>query len=454
MIYKRFIISVIAQLCLILVVLTGIAFLFFQMERQQYIYTFIVLFNILIFQVFFMIRYITLTNRELAKFIEAIGHEDFSLKYPDSKSKNSIAELRQSFNTIIETFRKVKIDREVQFNFLQLIIESVEIGIIAIDAEQQLVLMNTAAENILGVRKCSNWRQLKNKTESFCRQVEEIFGGGKKLLEKRSDNELLNISVELINTTLLGTPHKLITIIDIKEEIEKKELDSWIKLIRVLNHEIMNSTTPISSLTETILMLLEDKENGQKDISELNDQLISDIIYSAKTIQKRSDGLYDFVNEYRKLTKVPRPKIKAVNIIKLMKNLKKLMQAELVKNNIDFDVRIDSDELEFSVDSNLVEQVLINLIRNSMEALENVQNPVIIISAGTRFETKYISVIDNGHGIAPEIIDEIFVPFFSTKDEGSGIGLSLSRQIMRLHNGQISIKSNPYEKTEVVLSFS
>jgi len=284
-------------------------------------------------------------------------------------------------------------------------------------------------------------------------ETETIFSGGKKLIEQKTNEVSLNLSIEVIKTTLLGQPHKLITLNDIKKEIEQKELDAWIKLIRVLNHEIMNSTTPISSLTETILMLLEDKQTGPKPITELNEQVITDVISSIKTIQKRSDGLYDFVNEYRKLTKVPPPKIEQVNVKGLIEDVIKLMQSSLSENNIKLNYQINPDDLIISIDTNQIEQVLINLIKNAGEALEGIEKPTILINAGTIPESSFISVTDNGHGVGPELMDDIFVPFFSTKEEGSGIGLSLSRQIMRLHNGFISVKSIQNYETTFTLKF-
>jgi len=439
MIYKRFFISVIFQLVFILAILICVAFLIFKLDSQQYIYTFVVLISLLSFQVYVLIRYITRTNRELAKFIEAIKQEDYSLKYPSIKNKSSIAELHESFNTIIDTFKQVKIDREIQFNFLQLIIENIEIGILAINEKQEVVLMNSAAKKLLGIHKSKTWKQVRIKTANFCLEVESIFSGGKKLIELKTDKKSLNLTIEVINTTMLGQPHKLITINDIKKEIEQKELDAWIKLIRVLNHEIMNSTTPISSLTETIIMLLEDKKTGQKTINDMSEEVIADVIDSVKTIQKRSDGLYDFVNEYRKLTKVPPPKIEKILIKDLIEDVIKLMTPSLLENNIKLKYQINPDDLIISLDPNLIEQVLINLIKNAIEALEGTETPSILIEAGKTSESSFIHISDNGPGIEADILDEIFVPFFSTKEEGSGIGLSLSRQIMRLHEGSILV---------------
>ncbi len=453
MVYKRFSISVIFQIVLILAVLVCIAFLFFNLDRNQYIYTFIVLISLLSFQVYFLLRFITRTNRELAKFIEAIKQEDFSLKYPDIKNKNSIAELHQSFNTIIKTFKQVKIDREVQFNFLQLIIENIEIGILAINDKEEIILMNTASEKLLGVRKSKSWSQLRHKAETFCREAESIFPAGKKLFEWKQNDTPLKLAIEVIQTILIDQPHKLITLNNIKKEIEQKELDAWIKLIRVLNHEIMNSTTPISSLTETIIMLLEDKKSGPKSIKELNDEVITDVIGSVKTIQKRSDGLYDFVNEYRKLTKVPPPKIEEQNIKELFDEVITLMQPSLSENQINLSRSIDPENLIIPLDPNLIEQVLINLIKNSIEALEETENPQINLQAAGSGNRPVISITDNGPGIEPTLLQEVFVPFYSTKEKGSGIGLSLSRQIMRLHGGSINVISSPEFSTTFSLRF-
>lgn len=455
MVYKRFTFSVIFQLILILLILISIAFLFFNLERNQYLYTFIVLLSILSFQIYFMIRFITRTNRELSKFIAAIKQEDYSLKYPDIHTKSSISELHKSFNTIIETFRKIKIDREMQFNFLQLIIENIEIGIMAINEKEEIVLMNSASEKLLNIKKPRSWRQLKAKAEFFCTEVESVFEGGKKLIEWKLLDVSLNLSIEVIQTTLVDQPHKLITLNNIKKEIEQKELDAWIKLIRVLNHEIMNSTTPISSLTETIIMLLEDKESGPKPLKELDDEIIQDVIGSAKTIQNRSDGLYDFVNEYRKLTKVPPPKIEQVSVNELIDQVYRLMSSSISDKNIILSTQIEPLELTIPMDPNLIEQVLINLLKNSIEALEEKSEPAVIVEAGIESgsTTPFIRVTDNGPGIDPKLMEEIFVPFFSTKEEGSGIGLSLSRQIMRLHGGSVSLQNSLEGLTSFTLNF-
>jgi signal transduction histidine kinase len=203
----------------------------------------------------------------------------------------------------------------------------------------------------------------------------------------------------------------------------------------------MNSTTPISSLTETIIMLLEDKQSGRKPMSELNEDIISDVIGSVKTIQKRSEGLYDFVNEYRKLTKVPPPRIEQQNVQELFDEVITLMQASIKENQIIISVIIEPADLHIPMDPNLIEQVLINLIKNSIEALENRNNPSIVLEARASNDHTYISVVDNGPGIDTDLIKEVFVPFYSTKEQGSGIGLSLSRQIMNRHGGTININS-------------
>ncbi len=453
MVYKRFTISLIIQLALILAVLFGISLLFFKLHWNQYIYTFIVLFSVLSFQVNYLLRFLRRTNRELSKFIEAIKQEDYSLKYPAMKDKSSISELHESFNTIIDAFKQVKIEREIQFNFLELIIENIEIGILAINDFEDVVLMNSAAEKLLGVHKPKTWLQLKAKADMFCIEAETIFSGGNKLLEWKTGNESFNLSIEVINASLLDQPHKLITLNNIKKEIEQKELGAWIKLIRVLNHEIMNSTTPISSLTETILMLLEDEKAMPRPIAEMNEQVINDVIGSIKTIQKRSNGLYDFVNEYRKLTKVPPPKIEQVVVKELIDDVLKLMQPEFTNKKIIFKLQVEPDDMMIFLDPNLIEQVLINLIKNAVEALDETNRPEIELRAGHANEHPFISVSDIGPGIEAEMMDEIFVPFFSTKEEGSGIGLSLSRQIMHLHGGQISVQSTQYTSTTFTLTF-
>jgi two-component system nitrogen regulation sensor histidine kinase NtrY len=210
-----------------------------------------------------------------------------------------------------------------------------------------------------------------------------------------------------------------------------------------LTHEVMNSITPLSSLTETMLMLLQDKDGYEKDISQVSNDEIADIRSSLKTIQARSEGIMEFVDAYRRLTNIPHPEFDELSIRELFNTVENLFGGELNQQNIAFTTWLQNEQLTITADKHLMEQVLINLVSNSIFALEKEENPTIEIKAFTGKHQTFIEVKDNGNGIDPDKIDKIFIPFFSTREAGSGIGLSLSKQIIYLHHGRIKVKSSP-----------
>lgn len=301
MVYKSFTFQVIIRLSLLLVAMFCLAFSFFILELNQLLFTFLVLIIIIVFQVINLIRFVSKTNLELSKFLNAIKQSDFSVYYPKTNISNSIDQLHDSFNIILDSFKNITIDKEVQFSFLQQIVKHLETGIIAINGNDEIVLMNPAANKLLNISKPKTWQQLKIRCSKFVEEVDKEPKSGKKLIEIKQLDEKINLSIRSSLNIFIDEKFRIITFHNIKTEIEQKEINAWIKLIRVLNHEIINSVTPISSLTETIIMLLEDNENNDIRKDSVSKQTISDVLGCAKTILKRSNRLFDFVSEYRKL---------------------------------------------------------------------------------------------------------------------------------------------------------
>jgi signal transduction histidine kinase len=292
---------------------------------------------------------------------------------------------------------------------------------------------------------------LEVRNPAFTKEIEHLGSNGKKLVELKVRDETRFLSVDVHTLFLLDKSIKLVTIQDINPEIEQKEIEAWHKLIRILTHEIMNSVTPISSLTETMQSLLEDKSGNEKAITSLTQETVSDIRFSLTTIQKRSDGLLHFVENYRKLTKVPKPALEKILVRTFLTTIEKLMLHELTRKNIS--IAVSGDESYAEMDPALIEQVLINLITNSIHALDGVDNPKIEIRVYGQDRQTIIEVADNGKGIQSKELSEIFIPFFSTKKEGSGIGLSLSKQIMSVHGGSIKVRSQVNAGTTFFLHF-
>jgi two-component system nitrogen regulation sensor histidine kinase NtrY len=268
------------------------------------------------------------------------------------------------------------------------------------------------------------------------------------------NNELLQLALYATEFKLRDRAYKLVSIQNIYTELEEKEIDAWQKLIRVLTHEIMNSITPISSLASTINELIKDSPNLMSDKKTKDGETLTDICDAAQTIQKRSEGLLHFVDAYRSLTLIQKPKFSIFPIKELFDRASKLIQINLKDKNIELEIKIEPQSLELAADPELIEQALINLLINSLHAVEGRKNAKIILQARLDGRSRIIiQVTDNGSGISKDNIDKVFIPFYSTKEIGSGVGLSLSRQIMRLHNGTISVQSKPKVETTITLRF-
>ena len=406
----------------------------------------IILSLILIAQIVELIYFVNHTNRELARLFFAVKHGDFSITFKQRPLGRSFKDLQQSMSEIIDAYKRVKIEREAQFQFLQVLITQLRVGIISI-ADDEIVLINPTAEQLLNIKGLKNWSHILQLNPEFANRIGELGENGRRLIEIKNKEETRVFSVDISTHLILEREHKLITFQDINSEIEQKELEAWHKLIRILTHEIMNSITPIASLTETMQGMLSDKDGNQRTISAMTNESISDIRFSLNTIQNRSEGLLQFVENYRKLAKLPKPKPEVTNINTFLYGIEKLMTESLQRQQIKISLEVSDTALSANFDPTLMEQVIINLITNSANALEGRPNKRIAVKAHLEDGQVVIEVSDNGKGIPEKDLKEIFIPFFSTRREGSGIGLSLSKQIISQHGGRIKVKSIPDQGT-------
>lgn len=450
MVYKRFTFLIIVRIVLLLATVLVIAFIF---GDKRLFFNQIILGLVLAVQVTELVRFVNHTNRELTRFFYAIRHSDFSITFKHAMLGDSFKGLQESMIDIIHAYKQVKIEKEAQFQFLQMLVNQLHIGIVAMEDNQNITLVNPTAEAILGIPGLRNWKIVENEHHALVKEIEQLGENGKKLIELKTAGYTRFLSVDVRTLIILGKPLKLITFQDINSEIEQKEIEAWHKLIRILTHEIMNSVTPISSLTETMQGMLQDRAGNQKTLADLNPETITDIRFSLNTIHKRSDGLLHFVENYRKLTKVPRPKPEKTKLQNFFGAIENLMSHNLRQHNIAMTISVDPD-MELDLDPVLTEQVIINLLTNSIHALEKRQHPHISLKAYIENNHAIIEVSDNGKGIPSKEIGEIFVPFFSTKKDGSGIGLSLSKQIMSLHGGSIKVRSEINSGTTFFLHFN
>ncbi len=343
----------------------------------------------------------------------------------------------------------IKFDDVAQF--FKNIVQHVGIGILTFNKEGSIQIMNTAAKRLLRVDKVDKLDDLREVDVTLVESFLKLKTGGRELLRLKMGDETLYLSLYAIELTLRGEVMKLISMSNIQSELEEKEMEAWQNLVRVLTHEIMNSVTPISSLAGMVEGELEDKL--KKSDLVLKKEEAEDMYLSIQTIGKRSAGLIKFVKEFRNLTHVPKPKLIEVVVKDLLEEMAMLHKKELADHGVMISVETQSNDLVVQVDKTMIEQVLINLIKNAIQAFDNQLEKKIVLSAHTNEGHIIISVKDNGNGIDADALERIFVPFFTTKKTGSGIGLSLSRQIMRQHGGQITVKSKLGEGTEFLLRF-
>ncbi len=416
------------------------------------IFTSIVLGLMLISQIYELIYYVNKTNRILSNYLDTIKDKNFSSGNNIQIVDSSFTSLNDSLKNISQSILDSRIEKNIQFNLLNLIIDKVDTGIILIDHENNINLINQAAKIYLNLKRIHSIEDIKNQSNEFYQLLKNKLQAAKKVVEISQNDNSQNFLIFTSPLKLRDKNFILITFNNIKDEMDKKEIQSWQKILRILSHEIMNSVTPISSLTETSLHQVQTQEGILKSISEINSKSLEKIQKALLTIEKRSSGLYNFVSNFRKLAKIPNPDKKKIFIKDLFNSMQQLMQPELEKHNIDFSVSF-IEELSINIDYTLIEQVLINLLVNAKDALVSTENPKINLDAITDQGKVFIHVSDNGPGISKNQEEKIFTPFYTTKENGAGIGLSLSRQIMHLHGGNIMVKSVPYNRTTFMLKF-
>jgi nitrogen fixation/metabolism regulation signal transduction histidine kinase len=447
---KSFSVNIILRVALLLLTMSGLAFIF---GRMELFFNHIILGMLLILQVYELIRYVQRTNRELAKLLLAIRNNDFTVSFSSMKQDRQFRELQHAFMEIVEAYKDVKIEKEAQYEYLRLIVRHIKVGIISIKGDDEIALINQPALDMLQTGTYHYWHNLKKSHPHFVDQVARMQENESRLIDIPVKGEVKRLSVHVTSAILLQQPYRIITFQDIAQELSQSEIDAWHKLIRILTHEIMNSVTPVSSLSETMILMLHTAEGKLKDPREVDHELLEDLAYSLRTIQKRSDGLLHFVEDYRKLTKIPQPQPERIAVQQLFADIHRLMRAELQKQDIQLSTEVLPAGLQVWADRRLLEQVLINLITNSQQALQAHQTAQIRLTAKKRDGKTLLEVADNGPGIPEDKLDKIFVPFFSTKEKGSGIGLSLSRNIMSLHGGHIKVSAAREGATIFSLSF-
>lgn len=435
------------------VILLGVsvAALVYMMGRANMIFAAALMVLVVIGQLYELYRFASQTNRKLTRFLESVKYSDFISGFAnDNKLGSSFRELNTAFNEVLEAFRKARSEKEEHWQYLNTIVQQVRTGILSFDTQGNVQLMNANAKKFVGIANLQNIHELEKHNPKLYQDLIEVQPGRSTLY--KAGAEFL-LTIQATELRIRGNTVKLVTLQNIQNELQKQELEAWQNLTRVLRHEIMNSITPISSLTSTLREILDHELIKKENSYELKYEGADDLRDGLETIENRSKGLIKFIDAYREYTSLPQPKIKTIRIKSLIEEVAQLLKPEFKKTKIEFITHCESEYLSVQADEEMIEQVLINLVKNAIEALDQTNNPKIILRGTYTENAVLLEVSDNGPGIIPEAIDRIFVPFFTTKKTGSGIGLALSRQIMQMHNGTLTVQSVPYVNTTFTLKF-
>lgn len=369
-------------------------------------------------------------NKNIIFLLNALDNGDYSFNFSVTKLSRRERELNQMMNRIKDILSKVRKEVIENEQFLSVIMESVSTGIIIMDEHNMVLKINRTVNELLGLPVFTHINQLANIDKEFPELFRTLERSDTKIIKIANEREETQLSVRASEVMLQGKRLKVITLNSIGSELDYKEMDSWMRLIRVMTHEIMNSVAPVTSLTDTLLTAF--RQNKPKD----DDFLIQNTIEALQTINSTTKGLIDFVNSYRRFTGIPKPQLHYVSLQTVVEQTVSLQKTNLTERGIDINLNFPDNLVMINIDESQVTQVLLNLLKNAAEAL-SADGGQIKIELSQEKQKIHLDICNNGAPISDEVLPNIFVPFYTTKDSGSGIGLSLSRYIMRLHGGTL-----------------
>jgi len=446
MIFKNYELRILLRVALLFLTLLGLSVL---IVNHWYMYLVIGV-PLFIMVMTDFLRFQKKAQREVEQFAESVHYRDFSRHFDVGRAPTELKPLRKGFNEINTTFKAISRERETQYHYLQKILELVDTGIISYEQETgEIGWLNESFKKIFGIPYLKTIYSLEKRDEALYNEAMKLKPGDSKVVSISRNKQLIKI---LLTVSVMRSDDKIYRLLafqNISEALDETESKAWQKLLNVMTHEIMNSVAPISSLADTLKNRLQSYSRENSENTDLDD-----LELGIDTIKRRSEGLLKFTESYRNLNKITRLDLKTVLVRDLFENLNSLMQPTLAQKNIELNIVLRDTQMAIEIDLNLVEQVLINLLVNAIEAVKDRPEPAITLSAELSPNNKpLVKIADNGTGMPPELVDKIFIPFFSTRKSGSGIGLSLCKQIMMLHKGNIQVQSVENEGSVFILLF-
>jgi two-component system nitrogen regulation sensor histidine kinase NtrY len=450
MIFKRYEWRLVLRVILLFITITATSVLV--VEGSTYYIFLIITMPLVVYEVIDLIRFQKKAQDEVSQFVESIHYRDFSRHFDVRKAPNELKPLRKGFNEINTTFKLISRERETQYQYLQKILELVDTGILSYEQESgDTGWINESFKKLIGVPYLKTIHSLEKREEELYKEIIKLKPGDAKIITITRNQQLVKI---LVTASVLRSDDKISKLIafqNVSEALDETESKAWQKLLSVMTHEIMNSVAPISSLADTLKNRLQSPEIKNSPVS----SQMEDLELGIDTIKRRSEGLLKFTESYRNLNKITRLDLTKILVRNLFETLNSLMRPSFEKKHIELEIILRDPTLVIEADMNLIEQVMINLMVNAVEAVKDREHPRITLSAEVQSNNKtLVKVADNGLGMPPELLDKIFIPFFSTRKSGSGIGLSLCKQIMLLHKGNIQVQSTSGVGSAFILQFS
>ncbi len=404
-----------------------------------------------VIEIILLIKYVNSTNRNLLVFLQSFRWDDSSLVFSKNK-KLPFKPVYDEFNRITEQFRNLKIQKEIEHQYFEQVIKHVDTGLLAWDEKEKVHLFNHAARRILQIPHMGTLEGLNKISPDLSYRFRSIRQGTTEVLKLYERNEIKNIYIKASAFNLDNHKVKLVSLQNIRPELEEKEAEAWQRMIKVLTHEIINSVGPVKLVSSSLMKSIQGDGQLKKPV-DLSEEDLDNIFTGLKAIHTRSLGLSKFVDDYQVITEIPKPVVSPVSVSDLVTDVVNLLLVGFLKEQVKVVTEIKPAGLRINMDRRMVEQILINIIKNAIHALEDHSLPMIRIKAWKEGRGSCIEVEDNGSGIPFNVLDYIFMPFFTTKKNGSGIGLTLARQLMRAQHGKIKVYSRDGEGTLITLMF-
>jgi nitrogen fixation/metabolism regulation signal transduction histidine kinase len=434
MIFKRFGWSILLRIVVLLATLAAAAYL---VANQQWLYAVYTL-PLLVLELLYFFRYHKRLRQEMQQFVQSVHYRDFTRHFAWKNAPAELRFLRMGFNEINDAFKTISREKETQYQYLQKILELVGTGILSFEVQSGDVLwMNESFRKLLDIPYLKNLHLLNKRDNNLYLKLLELKSGESKVITLQKEDRSIKI---LLTTTAFqteGKVYKLFAFQNVNEALDETESLAWQKLLSVMTHEIMNSVAPIASLADTLKNRVHQANERIPEV--YKEGVLDDLELGMDTIKRRSEGLTKFAETYRNLSKITNLRLTRILVPELFENIYQLMHPTLQQKNIEMEIVLHDTSMMVDADRNLLEQVMINLVVNAMEAVKGQSSSCVTLSAGYDHNRPMISVTDNGKGIPAALLDKIFIPFFSTRKNGNGIGLSLCKQIMMLHKGTIQV---------------